>query len=214
MQARIVIPLVLMGLLSMGNTYALTNMQAKHLVIAAYNGNTTDLAKLESAAKYGDAVAQTWLGRYLVAKKDYAKANSWYEKAVAQGYARAENKLGDAYYYGQGVPQVYAKANSWYKKAAAQGYAVAEFNLGYAYHYGQGVPQDYAKADYWNEKAADQGNAKAENNLGNAYYHGHGVPQDYAKADYWYEKAAAQGNARAENKLGACRTFPLRRIIV
>ncbi|WP_226832603.1 hypothetical protein [Acidithiobacillus sulfurivorans] len=69
MKARIVIPLALMGLFSVGSAYAMTNTQAKDLEMAAAKGNTTGLAKLESAAKSGDAAAQLWLGVYWSAKK-------------------------------------------------------------------------------------------------------------------------------------------------
>jgi FOG: TPR repeat, SEL1 subfamily len=172
MKVRIVVPLVLMGLFSVGSACAMTNTQAEQLTLAAYNkGNTTDLAKLESAAKSGDAAAQMWLGWYLAAvNKDYAEANAWFERAAAQGNAAAEVDLGKAYSSGHGVPQNYARANSWFEKAAAQGSVEAEYNLGNAYFFGHGVPQNYAKADSWYEKAAAPGFAMAEYNLGVAYY--------------------------------------------
>jgi hypothetical protein len=47
----------------------MTNAHAKQLSIAAYKGNTTDLAELETAAKSGDDAAQTWLGGYWFVKK-------------------------------------------------------------------------------------------------------------------------------------------------
>ena len=79
--------------------------------------------------------------------------------------ADKENKLGNAYYSGKGVPQSYAKAVYWYKKSAAQGDAIAEDNLGYAYYYGKGEPQSYSKAVYWFKKSAAQGNDVGEKNL-------------------------------------------------
>jgi len=45
-----------------------------------------------------------------------------YEKAAAQGFAKAQNSLGFLYENGgYGVPQDNTKAREWYEKAAAQG---------------------------------------------------------------------------------------------
>ncbi|MBU2733899.1 SEL1-like repeat protein, partial [Acidithiobacillus ferridurans] len=163
MKNRIVISLALIGLFSVGSAYAMTNTQAKQLATAAYNGNTADLANLETAAKGGNAAAQLGLGEYYSSEKYYTKAVYWWNKAAAQGDTKADYDLG-----------------------AAQGKAAAELLQGNLYFKGIGVPQNYGKAVYsWN-KAADQGNASAENNLGNAYYYGQGVPQNYAKANYWF----------------------------
>ena len=60
MKARILIPLALMGLFSVGSAYAMTRTQI--MAIAAAKGNTTDLAKLASAAKSGDADIEFSLG--------------------------------------------------------------------------------------------------------------------------------------------------------
>ena len=157
MQTHLIIPLALMGLFSVGSAYAMTNTQAKQLASAAYKRDTVDLIALESAAKSGDSAAQLWLGVYWGAKKDYAKANHWYEKAADQDNVSAENNLGNSYCYGQGVPQDYAEANHWYEKAADQGDAKAEYDLGIAYYHGQGVPQDDKIAVMWWKKVAAQG---------------------------------------------------------
>jgi uncharacterized protein len=39
--------------------------------------------------------------------------------AAQQGDAEAQYELGNAYYYGKGVPQDYKEAQMWYDKAAA-----------------------------------------------------------------------------------------------
>jgi len=69
-------------------------------------------------------------------------ARQWYEKAAAQGDARAQYSLGVLYARGYGVPQAYAKAREWYEKASAQSYASGQNNLGYLYADGKGVPKD------------------------------------------------------------------------
>jgi len=61
--------------------------------------------------------------------KDEAKAVHWYEKAAEQGYANAQNNLGNMYTDGRGVPKDDAKAVQWYQKAAEQGHTDAQKNL-------------------------------------------------------------------------------------
>ena len=136
--------------------------------------------------------------------QDYAKAIECFRQAAEQGYAAAQNSLGECYFYGRGVTQDYAQAICWFRKAAEQGYAKAQYNLGYCYKNGLGVTKDYAQAVYWYRKAAEQGYAKAQNDLGYCYENGQGVTQDYAQSISWYHKAAEQGNAKAQNNLGNC----------
>ena len=89
MRARIVIPLALMGLFSVGSAYAMTSTQAKQLAIAAGHGNAADLAKLESAAKSGDAEAENSLGNVYYygegVPQDSMTAITWWKKAAAHG---------------------------------------------------------------------------------------------------------------------------------
>ena len=134
--------------------------------------------------------------------KDHKKAQEWYQKAAELGGDYSQNKVGEFYFHGDGVPQDFAKAIEWFQKAAEQGNAEAENNLGCMYEKGNGVTQDYAKAVEWYKKAAEQGYAEAENNLGCMYQEGNGVTQNYSKAIEWFQKAAEQGNAEAENNLG------------
>lgn len=138
----------------------------------------------------------------------WAKSVSLWEKAAAQGDAKAEKHLGLAYDDGLGVPQSYAKGAYWYQKAAAQGDVNAENSLGDAYAHGQGVPQNYVKAAYWYEQAAQGdstavGKSFAEYSLGSLYYHGEGVPQNYTEAAYWWKIVAAEGGFSADGSLGA-----------
>jgi len=114
-------------------------------------------------------------------------------KAAEQGDAKAQNKLGEDYDLGEGVPQDYAQAAVWYRKAAEQGLAEAQTSLGAMYDNGQGVPQDYAQAAIWFRKAAEQGDADAQWCLAELFKVGQGVPQDYAEAYFWLDIAGAAG---------------------
>ncbi|MBU2740052.1 tetratricopeptide repeat protein [Acidithiobacillus concretivorus] len=208
MRARIVIPLALIGVFSVGNAYALTNTQAKDLMMAAaHKGNDTDLAKLESAAKSGDAAAQMWMGRYYWgAKKDDKKAVYWIRSAAAQGNARAEYRLGHAYMYGLEGLFNRVKGNYWLEKSAAQGYGWAEIAVGSDYNFGVGVPKDYVKAIYWYKQAAAHGPLSSERRAevllgGIEYSPSHSGPHNAEKEIYWYMEAAAHGSRNAESNL-------------
>lgn len=137
----------------------------------------------------------------------------WYQKSAQQGYAVAQNDLGNSYESGNGVVQNPITANSWYYKAALQGNSYAENNLGIAYYNGDGVEQNYKYAIYWLQKAADQGEVDAEYNLGNAYYSGNGEPKKYEWAAYWWQKAAQQGSTEGEFALRNTNQFGPRLVI-
>ena len=62
------------------------------------------------------------------------------------GDAVAQDRLGDCYYYGKGVPQSYAEAVIWYHKAAEQGLAEAQNNLGDCYFNGTYFKRNYEQA--------------------------------------------------------------------
>ena len=82
---------------------------------------------------------------------------SFFQKAAAQGSAKAQCNLGICYTKGEGVSQSLTEAAKMYQKAAAQGYAYAQFNLGVCYGKGEGVQQSDAEALKLLQKAAAQG---------------------------------------------------------
>ncbi len=155
-------------------------------------------------------------------KKDSAKSNEWYSKAIRwyskiaeQGDAKAPSILGHMYKIGDGVAQDYSKAVEWYTKAF-ENQPNGDMAANYASHLGSlykeggfGLKKDsaksnewYSKAIRWYSKAAEQGDADAQDTLGYMYQFGNGVTQDYSKAVEWYTKAAEQGFATAQCHLG------------
>ena len=74
--------------------------------------------------------------------EDLQEAIKWFRKSAEQGNASAERTLGEAYFYGIGVPVDQTQGAMWYRKAAEQGNQDAEYSLGSAYYYGSGVPKD------------------------------------------------------------------------
>jgi TPR repeat protein len=130
--------------------------------VAAYILSKSELARMIAAAQSGNGRSQYNLAlAYATGVVDNsfnAKASLyWLDKAASQGYAQAENKLGQYYQFGLGVGTDPAKAASWYQKATNAGFAPAEFNLGLLYETGLGVHQDWIEADKWITAAAKQG---------------------------------------------------------
>ncbi len=76
------------------------------------------------------------------------------EAQAGQGDVEAQNRLGELYAKGRGVPQDHAQARAWYEKAAAQGHPLAQNNLAELYFAGLGVSQDYVRAYMWVDLAA------------------------------------------------------------
>ncbi|MCG7564479.1 tetratricopeptide repeat protein [Pseudoalteromonas sp. McH1-42] len=118
------------------------------------------------------------------------------------GDAEAQNELGDAYYFGEGVEQNYERAAYWFGLSAEQGYADAQCNLGFMYEQGKSVTQDNEKAVEYYQLAAEQGNADGQYNLGVMYGQGKGAAQSNEKAIEYYQLAAEQEHTHAMNNLG------------
>ena len=136
--------------------------------------------------------------------ENYSCAFTLYSLTAEKDLAKAQNGLGECYYFGNGVEKDFDKAVKLYAKAAEQGNTTAQCNLGYCYYNGDGVEKDLAKAVEWYAKAAEEGNTTAQCNLGVCYAYGKGIEKDLNKAAEWYAKAAEQSYARAQCKLGYC----------
>jgi TPR repeat protein len=103
------------------------------------------------------AEAQYQQGMRCYGEENFPEAAQWFHKAAEQGNANAQCRLGNCYYWGEGVTQDYYKAAEWYRKAAEQGHVSAQNNLGFCYKNGNGVTKDEYEAALWFRKAADQG---------------------------------------------------------
>ena len=130
--------------------------------------------------------------------KNYSDAFALYSLAAEKGLAKAQNGLGECYYFGNGVEKDSAKAVELFAKAAEQGYASAQNNLGNCYKYGTGVKIDFDKAEGWYTKAAEQGNPDAKFNLGVLSFWFGGT----RTAAEWWSEAAEQGHIDAQSRLG------------
>ena len=180
------------------------SIEARAWAAAAERGDAAALARLQGAARAGDAAAQNWYGIYCVdIDRDYATAAPWFRKAAQQGDAEAQYSLAVLYTDGLGVPRDLARALAWYRQSASQGYSRAQNNLAWFYANGQGTARDLARAARWYRKAAEQGVANAQLSLGLLYRDGDGVARDPALARQWLLRAAAQGDEQARQALAA-----------
>ena len=149
-----------------------------------------------------NARIQFQYARVLDKNKSYDKSFIYYRMAAKQGYMLAQNSLGLAYEWGQGVKVNLENALYWYRKAAKQGYSQAQNNLGTMYDIGKAVDEDEKQALHWFREAAKQGDATAQRNLGIMYSRGNGVKQNDKLAFEWYLRAANQNQASAQYYVG------------
>jgi tetratricopeptide (TPR) repeat protein len=160
----------------------------------------------EAMQRYPDVARFVFeAGRVATARKDFAAARRYYDKAADAGYAMAMNNIGGIYEDGkQGQPTNYAEAAKWYGKAADAGEPVAMMNLGWLYEQGLGVKKDCAETVRLYQTAAKAGLSPAMSNLGLLYYRGECVQRDYAEARRRYEQALAawSDNSGAMNDMG------------
>ncbi|WP_455221859.1 tetratricopeptide repeat protein [Kaarinaea lacus] len=166
-------------------------------VIAAMDACSEEISRQPMNARI-----QYQYARVLDKQELYKEAVIWYRKSAEQGYPAAQNSLGYAYEWGQGLETNLQLAVQWYRQAADQNLAQAQNNLGTMYYIGKGVDYDDKQALYWYQKAAEQGHATAQRNVGVMYSKGSGVKQNYETAFQWYLKAASQDNPHAQYNVG------------
>ena len=151
---------------------------------------------------------------------DPAQAASWYERAAAKGFGRAEYNLGLLYEEGAGVPRSRARAIQLFNRAAGHGITAAQAHLQRLGQRAAAVsarpgdpamtefqqaqqlllargPAEAARAAEFFRRAAERGNALAEYDFGYCYEHGLGVPRDPAQAHVWYRRAASHATDEA-----------------
>lgn len=137
-------------------------------------------------------------------EKNRQQAFQLFYKAACEGYAKAQNRLGECYQYGLGTVKNPEQAAIWYRKAAEQNVPEAMFNYGQFCIFSNPAHPDYSTGIAWIKNAAIQGHSGAQLFLGTCYLSGRGVVQDAKTAFDWFRKAAEQGNAKAQLYFGSC----------
>ena len=117
-------------------------------------------------------------------------------KMVAQqGYAPAQEKLGELFDDPKGLmPADKDAAFDWTKKAAEGGLAGAMNRLAMMYYEGSGVSRDPSLTAVWLRRAAKRGEMDSAFNLGALYMKGEGVPVNPTEAYEWMLIAAKLGD--------------------
>jgi cell division septation protein DedD len=122
--------------------------------------------EFRAAAEKGDADAQFNLGQaYRMGRgvpADPRIAQSWYQKAAAQGHDRAGGNLG-LMLYESGKRR---EALPWIRKAAEQGDSRAQYVMGIELTNGDLIPKDWPRAYAFMTRAASQGLPAAARSLG------------------------------------------------
>lgn len=117
------------------------------------------VAGIFSAAFSTHALAQSTEGPKAAERRGDIPAEIALLSPLAErGNVLAEDKLGDIYAKGVGVPQDFAQSDKWYRAAAQQGFSFAEVSLGEAYERGLGVAVSPDLAEQWFKRAADHAN--------------------------------------------------------
>ncbi|MDR2442014.1 MAG: sel1 repeat family protein [Deltaproteobacteria bacterium] len=122
--------------------------------------------KLKSAADKGDLEAMTNLGvMYLgdpnAGPQEHTQGVKYLQQAADEGYASAQAKLANVYYFGQAAPRDLDKCIELLKSSVEGGNADAQFMLGVMYVNGEGVVKDHTEATRLFKLAAEQGQPSA-----------------------------------------------------
>lgn len=155
-------------------------------------------------AHAGDAFAQSRVGYMyhlgFVGEVDHKQARIWYEKAAAQGEARAQNNW--AMLLDWDDTDDCEQAYELLRAAAQQELSEAYINIGQLLTDGVCFEHPaYGLALIFYRDAAQAGHPVAQFRLGSFYYNGTGVPADTLAAATWWRMAAQQGHNAAQRGL-------------
>lgn len=137
--------------------------------------------------------------------QNFDLALKYYTLSANEGDKHAQNRLGEIYENGIGVPTNINKAIEWYQLSANQKWSVeAKYNIGRLYEQGIGFPQNYKEAIKWYKASNSDmfGYSKARYRLGVMAEEGLGMSKDNQQALTMYRIAAEDYDDLASYKLG------------
>jgi len=144
----------------------------------------------ESAAQKGYYIAQYNTGNNYKNKGEHKTALEWFKLSAKQNYPRAQNFIGEYYYFGWGgLEKNYNTAFNWYNRVALANCEDGFYSLAFCYFHGIGTEQDYAKALEWFYRSAESGETGSMYYIEKCYRNGYGVLKDDKIADEWYIKS-------------------------
>lgn len=121
---------------------------------------------------------------------DRKKAYELLEEAADLGHTAARESIGEAYLFGDGVPQNVTKARLYFEALASGGSPTGQMYLGFIYAIGLGVNASQAKALVYYTFGALGGNPFAQMALGYRYWYGNSVLTSCEAALTYYRKVA------------------------
>ena len=162
----------------------------------SYNISQQTIVNWYNQAMQGDTEAQYYVGMYESLYNDfrYGAEGHWYA-AAKKGLAKAQFRIGNCGYFGNGISCDREEVKQWYEKAAAQGDADAKFGLELCRF------ADYEQAFLWCKDQAETGVAEAQFILGLYYEYGSYVKPDRDESIKWFARAGEQGHVAANEWL-------------
>lgn len=122
--------------------------------------------------------------------------------AAEAGNPRAQNIVGAAYQFGNGVPVNAVKALAYFNLSAAQNFPSAHHNLGVLYENGmEGIPADSPRARAYFEQSVTIGWLGSYSNLAFMLRDGIGGPADVPRALALLEQGLAQADIASIHEL-------------
>ncbi|XP_017387750.1 death ligand signal enhancer isoform X1 [Cebus imitator] len=150
------------------------------------------------------SIAFNFLGTENMKSGDYKAAFSYFQKAAARGYSKAQYNTGLCHEHGRGTPRDISKAVLYYQLAASQGHSLAQ------YRYARCLLRDPAPS--WDperqravsmlKQAADSGLREAQAFLGVLFTKEPYLDEQRAVKYLWL--AANNGDSQSRYHLGIC----------
>lgn len=162
----------------------------------SYNISQQTIVNWYNQAMLGNTEAKYYVGMYESLYNDfrYGAEGHWYA-AAKKGLAKAQFRIGNCGYFGNGISYDREEVKQWYEKAAAQGDADAKFGLELCRF------ADYEQAFLWCKDQAEAGVAEAQFILGLYYEYGSYVKPDRDESIKWFARAGEQGHVAANEWL-------------
>jgi TPR repeat protein len=169
------------------------------------NGQSADRATFQRNlqwAQMGQVTAELAVGRdYMrgrVARRNYAAAHTWLQKASDAGSADAKAWRGMMKVTAQGEPRDVQGGLALLNEASAAGSATAKALLGSLYESGKRVSKDTQKSLQLYKEGADAGDSYSMALLGGLYVAADDIPKNEASGKAMLEKSAALGDEWGE----------------
>lgn len=134
---------------------------AEFAIAYVYDIGLNDIAEAikwyKKAARKDNPIAYYNLGNTYYKSYDYDRSYDHFNKAAKLGDADAISRVGEHYYYGEGVKRDYRKAVQYFQQAQEKGSQRADYYLALCYLESHGVPQNLEKAKALLMKAEQNG---------------------------------------------------------